>query len=93
MPGTWKTLYLPKNFPKSQALRNYVFAHNETHMGLVLDYGSILNHHDSANVQAVTTLENHTKKVDINFRVRAGFLCANSNVQKYAVCTRVCTHI
>ena len=52
MPEIWKTLFLPKNFPKTQALRNYVFGHNETHMALALDYGSVLNHHESPNVKA-----------------------------------------
>ena len=38
--------------PRNEVLRNYVFGHNETHMALALDYGSVLNHHESANVQA-----------------------------------------
>ena len=35
-----------------QILRNYVFGHNETHLMLDLDYGSIINHHESANARA-----------------------------------------
>merc|ERR1719174_2055302 len=50
--ATWKTLFLPKNFPHSQAVNNYVFAYNETHMGLPLDYGPVFNHHENANVEA-----------------------------------------
>ena len=46
------TLFLPNNFPLCQTLRCYVFGHNETHMALDLDYGSIINHHESANAKA-----------------------------------------
>ena len=87
MPVTWKTLFLPKNFPKNQALRNYVFGHNETHMGLVLDYGSILNHHESANVEAVKFRRSN----NVHFQVRVGFVCGNINVLKICsmhACTR-----
>ena len=52
MPLSRKTLFLPENIPKNQVVYNYVFAYNETHMGLVLDYGSLFNHHESANVEA-----------------------------------------
>ena len=72
----WMTLFLPHNFPKSQFLRNYVFGHNDTHMALVLDYGSILNHHENANVQAAEFAQSN----NIHFRVRVGFVCANRNV-------------
>ena len=54
MPVTSRTLFLPDNIPKNQILYNYVFSFNETHIGLFLDYGSLLNHHESANVKAVT---------------------------------------
>ena len=66
IPVTWKTLLLPTNFPKSQALRNYVFNHNETHMALVIDYGSIMNHHEKANVEAVK----FARSYDGHFQVR-----------------------
>ena len=78
MPRAWKTLYLPDNLPKTQALRNYVFGHNETHMGLVLDYGSLFNHHESANVRAV----GFAPTTDVHFQVRTGFVCANRNALK-----------
>jgi len=52
VPVSWDTLFLPRNFPNSQVLCNYAFGYNETHMGLVLDYGSLLNHHENANVKA-----------------------------------------
>ena len=81
LPGTWKTLFLPANFPKNQALRNYVFGHNETHMALVLDYGSVLNHHESANVKAVHFAEVPPGN-DVHFRVCMGFACGNRNVLK-----------
>ena len=49
---SWKVLFLPINFPSSQVISNYAFGYNETHMGLVLDYGSLLNHHKSPNAKA-----------------------------------------
>ena len=74
LPVSWKTLFLPKNVPDNQVLRNYVFNHNETHNGLVLDYGSVLNHHESANVKAV-----HLSEIppgnDVQFQVRLDFVC------------------
>ena len=50
----WKTLLLPINFPPYEFVHNYVFGYNKTHIALVLDYGSLLNHHESANVKPVT---------------------------------------
>ena len=91
MPGIWKTLLLPMNFPQNQALRNYVFGHNETHMALALDYGSILNHHESANVQAVQFSE-FPQGNEIQFQVCMGFVCGNRNVLKNSVCMHVSTH-
>ena len=70
VPASWKTLYLPINIPKSQVLRNYVFSHNETHMGLVLDYGSLFNHHESANVEAGGV---PGSRVNVYFQVHMGF--------------------
>ena len=81
LPGTWKTLFLPENFPKNQALYNYVFGHNKTHMALALDYGSVLNHHESANVQAEHFSELPPMN-DIQFRVCMGIVCGNRNVLK-----------
>ena len=71
------TLYLPNNLPKSQVVHNYVFGHNVTHMGLVIDYGSLLNHHESANVKALTVSRRGPNLV---FLVRRGFHCTNRNV-------------
>ena len=68
LPGAWKSMFLPKNFPSNQVLRNYVFGYNETHMVLVLDYASNINHHDSANVHAVRFLEMPPGN-DLQFRV------------------------
>ena len=79
------TLLLPKTFPRGQAPRDYVFGHNETHMALSLDYGSIINHHESFNVEAV----NIPGSEDVHFQVRMGCLCENRNFLKnmqYAVC-------
>ena len=88
MPATWKTLYLPENFPKSQVLRNYVFGHNETHMGLVLDYGSILNHHENANVQALDI--KIPRLNNLHFQVRMYELQCYKNNQ--CACMPACTH-
>ena len=74
----WKTLFLPNNFPKTQALRYYAFGHNTTHMALVLDYGSVFNHHEGANVEAV----DFPPTSNVYFRVRTGFICANHNALK-----------
>ena len=78
VPAIWKALFLPQNFPVSQVLHNYVFEYNETHMLLVIDYGSILNHHESANVKPVVV-----PGTDVAyFRVRMGFRCESRNVLK-----------
>ena len=42
------TLLLPKNI-----CENYVFAYNETHAALILDYGSVINHHEISNTKNV----------------------------------------
>ena len=68
------TLFLPMNIPASEAINNYVFGHNETHMVLALDYASITNHHESANAGAIP---NRKGVYDINFQVRRGFQCAS----------------
>ena len=81
LPGTWKTLFLPANFPKNQALYNYVFGHNETHMALALDYGSVLNHHESANAKAEHFSELPPGN-EVQFRVCVGFVCGNRNILK-----------
>ena len=81
MQVSWKTLFLPQNFPENQVLRNYVFGYNETHMALALDYGSILNHHESANAKAVRFFGLPPGN-DLQFRVRMGFVCGNHNVLK-----------
>ena len=54
MLQSWMTLYLPYNLPKSQVVHNYIFSHNKTHTGLVIDYGSLLNHHENSNANAGT---------------------------------------
>ena len=88
MPVSWKTLFLPKNFPKNQVLYNYVFGYNETHMGLVLDYGSLFNHHESANAKAGEKVAGSN---NVQFLVCMGFQCANRNVLKIC-CMHACTH-
>ena len=67
----WKTLYLPKNFPNRQSLKNYVFAYNKTHMALILDYGSVCNHHKSANVEAVYKLASKDVYFQVHISVRS----------------------
>ena len=68
------TLSLPENFPKSQATSNYLFPP----MSLPLGYGSIANHHESANTQARKTIGFD----NIDFHVRRGFQYANRNIPK-----------
>ena len=84
---TWKTLYLPYNMPRTQVICNYIFGHNETHTALVIDYGSLCNHHDSPNAKAVTV---HEPVPNTHFQVRTGFECANRNVLK--ICIHACMH-
>ena len=71
MPVSWKTIFLPQNFPDRQVLRNYVFGYNETHMGLVIDYGSLLNHHENANAKAGEEIPGSN---EVHFQVRMGTL-------------------
>ena len=70
VPVTTRTLFLPDNIPKNQILYNYVFGYNETHMGLFLDYGSLLNHHESANTKAGVKVRGSN---NVYFQVRMGF--------------------
>ena len=58
-------LFLPKNLPPDLSPWNYVFQHNETHVALPLDYGGILNHHDSPNTKVV-----FAGKSSMHFQVR-----------------------
>ena len=76
------TLFLPKKISKSEAVGNYVFGHNETHSALVLDYGSLINHHESPNTKPIRLVSvdakpPKTQNENINFKVRAGFPCRN----------------
>ena len=87
VPASWKTLFLPKNFPNSEALCNYPFEYNKTHNGLVLDYASIFNHHESANVKAGEAVPGSN---NVYFQVRMGFQYANRNVLK--ICSIQCMH-
>ena len=77
------TLLLPTNIIMGQATWNYAFGHNETHKALALDYGSIINHHESANTRAVhfSDFEN-----SIHFQVRVGVF----NMQTTML--NACTH-
>ena len=72
MLRSWATLLLPLNIPGSQIVHSYTFGHNETYMSLALDYGSLINHHESANARAGRP----------DFRVRRAFRRANYNVLK-----------
>ena len=80
MPVSWKTLFLPKNFPIDQVFSNYILDDNETHTGLVLDYGSLFNHHESANAKAEEQ-EEVPGSSNFHVQVRMGF--------QYA---KACTH-
>ena len=62
------TLLLPRNIPGFQTLLCYGFGHNKTHMFLDLDYGSIINHHESANAAAM-------RVNNMYYRVRGFSVC------------------
>ena len=79
---SWMTMFLPRNIVQFQDVHNYAFEYNETHLALGLDYGSIINHHESANTKAMRT----------SFKVRMTFQCANQNIEIYAACMYLCTH-
>ena len=78
LPVSWKTLFLPINIPGNEILYNYIFHYNETHVGLFLDYGSLLNHHVSANVRVGEVPGSN----NVHFQVRMGIQCANRNALK-----------
>ena len=73
-------------------VRNYVFGHNQTHMALALDYGSVLNHHEDANVQACHFAE-FPPGNDVQFQVCLGFVCGNVIFLKNAVGMHASAHI
>ena len=79
MPVSWKTLFLPQNFPKDQVFSNYIVGESETHLSLVLDYASLFNHHESANAKAEAEKVPGLKNIHV--QVRVGF--------QYA---KACTH-
>ena len=71
------TLFLPKNFPSELSPWYFCFGHNKTHMGVALDYGSIVNHHESPNAEKVWL---GAARGAFSFAVRrGGFRCANRN--------------
>ena len=72
------TLFLPNNF-SPLSIGYYIFAYNATHVAMPLDYGSLLNHHESTNAEAVGVSGCVS---NVYFRVRRGFLFANHNVSK-----------
>ena len=59
---SWMTLTLPENFPRAEVATNYLFPPTS----MVLDYGSIANHHESANTEAARV----TGSDNIDFYVR-----------------------
>ena len=79
------TLVLPGNIPGLQILRHYSFGHNKTHIVLDLDYGSIINHHESANAEAILLNNKY-------YRVR-GFLLCESQCSKDIVHTYIHAYI
>ena len=62
------TIFLPRNIPGLQTPLWYGFGHNKTHMVLDLDYGSVINHHESANAEAIRVKSMH-------YRVRGMSMC------------------
>ena len=70
---TWMTLFLPQTIPNDLIFRHYCFGFNNTHSAIPLNYGSLLNHHESAN----------TRFANMNIHVRAGLQGADCNVLKH----------
>ena len=64
------TLFFPESFPKGQAARDYIFSYNKTHIALPLDYGSIMNHHESFNAEPIGLIEDPD---NFHFQVRSVF--------------------
>ena len=48
---SWKTAFFPTELPEDLSLWYYVFGANDTHVALPLGYGSVVNHHEFANVE------------------------------------------
>ena len=64
------TLFLPKNFPSGPFFPwDYAFEYNDTHIAVALDYGSIINHHESPNAEKVWL---DAARDTISFAVRRG---------------------
>lgn len=82
---SWMTLFLPKSFPRRQDAWYYLIGHNETHMALPLDYGSLINHHECANTRMIGFN-------NIHYQVRRVFRCVNHNVLKNAAYMHICLH-
>ena len=83
------TLFVPNSLPEGLSIWFYSFGYNRTHGAIPLDYGSLLNHHKSANTHAVPDLNNN-----MHFQVRGFFQCANHNSLKIGMraCTNMCIH-
>ena len=73
---SWRTLILPKTLPTSSPWY-YSFGYNETHTSLSLSYGSLVNNHESPNLQYASAEDDVTKT---GFVVRGDFQCGNRNV-------------
>ena len=74
VPALWRALFLPYNYPRTEFVSNYIFGYNKTNSLLVLDYGSLFNHHESVNVVPTGTNRGY-------FQVRMDFQCADPNVK------------
>ena len=90
------TLFLPKNLPPALSIWYYCFDYNETHMAMPLSYGSLLNHHKSANVKSANVYTLSGLNNNVHFQVRGDFQIAICNVLKICTCTHaranMCIH-
>ena len=85
---SWMTLFLPKNLPEGLSIWYYCFGHNETHVAIPLDYGSLLNHQKSANTYARPDPDNN-----MHFQVQGLFqMCKSQRAQKN-IYMRACIHV
>ena len=74
---SWRTLILPMTLPRKSFLWYYSFGHNETHFSLSQSYGSLINTHESPNVEYASPEADATKT---GFVVRDDFQRRNGNI-------------
>ena len=90
------TLFLPDNFPEGRSISHYSFDYNETHMAMPLDYGSLMNHHESFNAYDRFDVNNnmHLKVREVFFPMcecKRVFTCTPFRMSAFT-CEYLCIH-